>query len=56
MRWGGLLEVTHFWQLIVPGKDKRGNEKTAFCGSAHHFQTKLLSHSHRKEGMGVATF
>lgn len=42
IRCGGLLEGTHFWQLIVPEKDKRKDEKRAFCRSSLHFGTKPL--------------
>lgn len=42
VRCGGLLEVTHFWHLVVPGKDEREDEKAAFCRRARHFRTKPL--------------
>lgn len=42
VRCGELLEVTHFWQLTVPGKDKRKDKKRAFCRNSGHFETKPL--------------
>lgn len=42
IRCGRLLEETHFWQLIVPRKDKRKEEQRALCRSSHHSRTKPL--------------
>jgi hypothetical protein len=41
MKCGRLLEVTHFWQLIVPGKDKRRMRREHFVGA---LATSELSH------------
>lgn len=58
IRCGGLLEGTYFWQLIVPGKDKRKDEKRAFCRSSRHFGTKplLFLILRKKRGLGSSDF
>jgi hypothetical protein len=33
MKCAGLLEVTHFWHLIVPGRDKRQTRKEHTVGA-----------------------
>lgn len=42
MKCAGLLEVTHFWQLIVPGRDKRQMRKEHIVRGSHHLRTKPL--------------
>lgn len=49
--------MTHFWQLIVPGKDKRKDKNRAFCRSALCFGTKpLLFLILKGKGMGIVIF
>lgn len=52
MKCAGLLEVTHFWHLSVPGRDKRQTRKEHIVGALATSKPRHLFPIFRERGVG----